>query len=53
MSTIATVLILLGLGLTLLGYVAFVSAAFRRSLLWGLAVMFLPEQVGLGASCDP
>lgn len=42
MSAIATVLVLMGLGLTLLGYVAFVIAAFRRGILWGLAVMFLP-----------
>ena len=42
MSLIASILLLIGLGLTLLGYVAFVIAAFRRSILWGLAVMFLP-----------
>lgn len=42
LSLIATVLVLAGLVLMLVGGIAFLIAAFRESVLWGLAVFFLP-----------
>lgn len=45
-TIIGTIAIWLGIALALLGSLAFVVAAFREGLLWGLAVLFLPV-VGL------
>ena len=47
MSLIASALVFLGMILVLIGYVVFLVAAFRRSLLWGLAVLFLPPLAAL------
>lgn len=38
----ASLLVLLGLVLVLLGALAFLFAAFRESVLWGLGVLFIP-----------
>jgi hypothetical protein len=40
-SLIAALLALAGLGLILIGFVFFLIAAFRESVLWGLGVLFL------------
>lgn len=42
LTLLATAVVLLGLLMMLIGYVAFVFAAFREGLLWGLAVLFVP-----------
>ena len=42
MHAFGAVIVIAGLLLVLLGYVCFVVAAFRTSVIWGLAVMFLP-----------
>ncbi len=47
MSLIASALVFFGLVLVLFGYLAFVVAAFRTGLLWGLAVLFLPPVAAL------
>jgi hypothetical protein len=39
-SIIATILVLLGLVALLVGGVAYIIAAFRTSVLWGLGVLF-------------
>lgn len=44
---IATLLVLAGFALLLVGAIAFLIAAFRESVLWGLAVLFLPGIVSL------
>ena len=41
LSLLASALILVGLGLSLLGGLAFLIAAFRSSILWGLGVLFI------------
>ncbi len=42
LSLIATVLVLVGLVLVLVGGIAFLIAAFREGVLWGLACLFVP-----------
>ncbi len=42
LSLIAALLALAGLGLILIGFVFFLIAAFRESVLWGLAVLIFP-----------
>jgi len=42
MSAIAGLLVVLGFGLMLLGFVFFLLHAFRTSILWGLGVLFFP-----------
>lgn len=39
---LATMLVLVGLLLVLIGALAFLLAAFREDLLWGLGVLFVP-----------
>ncbi len=41
MGLIATLLVIFGLGIYLLGAIFFIIAAFRQSLLWGLLVLFI------------
>lgn len=41
LTILATLLLFAGLGLCLLGTIGFLIAAFRESVLWGLAVVFL------------
>ena len=42
MQFLGTLVALFGIGCLLLGHLGFLVAAFRKSLLWGLAVLFLP-----------
>jgi hypothetical protein len=42
LSLIATVLVLVGLLLVIVGGLAFLLAAFREGVLWGLACLFVP-----------
>lgn len=42
LSLVATILVLVGLLLALLGAITFLVATFRESVLWGLACLFLP-----------
>lgn len=42
LATIGLIAMWLGFGLLLLGGLFFIIAAFRESILWGLAVLFLP-----------
>jgi hypothetical protein len=42
LSLIATLLVLAGFLLLIVGGIAFLIAAFRESVLWGLGVLFLP-----------
>ena len=42
LSTIASLFAVVGLVLLVIGGLAFLIAAFQESLLWGLAVLFLP-----------
>lgn len=42
LAILGTLVILAGAALWLLGAFAFLIAAFRESILWGLAVLFLP-----------
>jgi hypothetical protein len=42
MQTLAAVTALFGIALVLLGYLGFLVAAFRTSVMWGLAVLLLP-----------
>jgi hypothetical protein len=42
LATIGLIAMWLGFGLLLLGGLFFIVAAFRESILWGLAVLFLP-----------
>lgn len=42
LTLIASLLAIVGLVLLLVGGIAFIIAAFRESILWGLGVLFLP-----------
>jgi hypothetical protein len=42
MTTLAALTVWGGIILLLLGHLFFIIAAFRESILWGLAVLFLP-----------
>jgi hypothetical protein len=42
LNVLGTLIIFAGLALWLLGAFAFLVAAFRENILWGLAVLFLP-----------